>query len=206
MDYTDLRSKLAEYGNKPVIINVNIGTTVKGAVDSLAEVQLALAEAGHNQHDTYIHADGALGGLLLPFTAGGAVERYQVSFPLGLDSISVSGHKMVGCPMPCGIVMCKKEHQVKWRKAMSTLHSTDTTLLGSRSGLAPIAMWLALQRKRGCEGLRNGAAICINNAKYLIQELSKHGIPCFLNPMSCTVSRLFWLAPICAAMGKWRSS
>jgi histidine decarboxylase len=72
----------------------------------------------------YIHCDGALAGMLLPFheetTTRG--HDYHISFKSvaarddtclmrcrdGLDSISVSGHKMLGCPMPCGVVVTKK--------------------------------------------------------------------------------------------------
>ena len=43
MDYGDLRLRLAENTENPAIVSINIGTTVKGAVDSLAEVQAALA-------------------------------------------------------------------------------------------------------------------------------------------------------------------
>ena len=33
----------------------------------------------------------------------------EVSFEKPIDSIAVSGHKMLGCPMPCGITLTRKE-------------------------------------------------------------------------------------------------
>ena len=38
IDYDELRSELAANAARPAIINVNIGTTVKGAVDDLDRV------------------------------------------------------------------------------------------------------------------------------------------------------------------------
>ena len=38
IDYDELRSQLAANAARPAIINVNIGTTVKGAVDDLDRV------------------------------------------------------------------------------------------------------------------------------------------------------------------------
>ena len=59
---------------------------------------------------SYIHCDGALAGMLLPFhyQTNTRSHEYHISFKHGIDSISVSGHKMLGCPMPCGVVITRK--------------------------------------------------------------------------------------------------
>lgn len=54
----------------------------------------------------YIHCDAALSGMILPFVKD--PEPYD--FAAGIDSISVSGHKMIGSPMPCGVVLAKKKN------------------------------------------------------------------------------------------------
>lgn len=38
IDYDELRERLVENSHRPAILNVNIGTTVKGAVDDLDRV------------------------------------------------------------------------------------------------------------------------------------------------------------------------
>ena len=43
------------------------GTTVKGAVDDLDLVIKTLKESGFNDDRFYIHCDGALFGLMMPF-------------------------------------------------------------------------------------------------------------------------------------------
>ncbi|PIA41076.1 hypothetical protein AQUCO_02300107v1 [Aquilegia coerulea] len=66
IDCLDFKSKLELNKDKPAIINVNIGTTVKGAVDDLDLVIKTLEDTGF--HDRfYIHCDGALFGLMMPF-------------------------------------------------------------------------------------------------------------------------------------------
>ena len=65
IDYEHLRQRLRANNDKPAIINVNIGTTVKGAVDDLDKVLEVLTEEGFDEDRFYIHCDGALFGLMV---------------------------------------------------------------------------------------------------------------------------------------------
>ncbi|CAI6002595.1 unnamed protein product [Closterium sp. NIES-65] len=58
-----------------------------------------LHEAGLSDEQCYIHCDGALFGLMLPFVK----KAPRVTFKKPIGSVSVSGHKFAGCPMPCGV-------------------------------------------------------------------------------------------------------
>lgn len=49
IDYDDLRARLTANCSRPAIINVNIGTTVKGAVDDLDRVLDILQETGYTE-------------------------------------------------------------------------------------------------------------------------------------------------------------
>lgn len=49
IDYDDLRGRLEANKARPAIINVNIGTTVKGAVDDLDRVLDILQETGYTE-------------------------------------------------------------------------------------------------------------------------------------------------------------
>ncbi|KAF7803679.1 serine decarboxylase 1-like [Senna tora] len=92
IDCDDFKAKILLNKDKPAIVNVNIGTTVKGAVDDLDLVIKKLEEAGFSHDRFYIHCDGALFGLMMPF-----VKRApKVSFKKPIGSVSVSGHKFVG--------------------------------------------------------------------------------------------------------------
>ncbi|CAH1426208.1 unnamed protein product [Lactuca virosa] len=67
IDCEDFKAKLGLHKDKPAIINVNIGTTVKGDVDDLDLVIKTLEETGFTHDRFYIHCDGALFGLMMPF-------------------------------------------------------------------------------------------------------------------------------------------
>ncbi|PIG96310.1 hypothetical protein CS542_09020 [Pedobacter sp. IW39] len=52
----------------------------------------------------YIHADGALSGSYSAFIE----PRPAFDFADGADSIAISGHKFIGSPIPCGVVVVKR--------------------------------------------------------------------------------------------------
>lgn len=65
IDYTDLERRLQKNSSKPAILNVNIGTTVRGAVDDLDRILDALERTGYSEDRFFIHCDGALFGLMV---------------------------------------------------------------------------------------------------------------------------------------------
>jgi histidine decarboxylase len=179
MNYEHFEQLISENRNSPAIINLNIGTTVKGAIDNLDKV-LEILER-HQIKDYYIHCDAALSGLILPFLDGAP----QVNFQKPIDSIAISA-KFIGSPLPCGVVLTKKKWVKKVETAIEYIGSIDTTILGSRNGHTPLILWYAIQT-RGCEGLAKEANTCINNAQYLFQQLKIREYPCMLNKFSNTV-------------------
>lgn len=181
IDCKDFRNKLVQNKGKPAIVNVNIGTTVKGAVDDLDMVIQTLEESGFRDR-FYIHCDGALFGLMMPF-----VKRApKVSFKKPIGSVSVSGHKFVGCPMPCGVQITRLEHIKVLSSNVEYLASRDATIMGSRNGHAPIFLWYTLNRK-GYRGFQKEVQKCLRNAHYLKDRLKAAGVGAMLNELSSTV-------------------
>ncbi|CAI9763964.1 unnamed protein product [Fraxinus pennsylvanica] len=182
IDCTDFKTKLLTNKDKPAIINANIGTTVKGAVDDLDLVIQTLEECGFSHDRFYIHCDGALFGLMMPF-----VKRApKVSFKKPIGSVSVSGHKFVGCPMPCGVQITRLQHINALSSNVEYLASRDATIMGSRNGHAPIFLWYTLNRK-GYKGFQKEVQKCLRNAHYLKGRLREAGISAMLNELSSTV-------------------
>ena len=63
IDYDALADALRRNGSDhPAILNLNIGSTVKGAVDDVDRVLAVLARCGYTPDRFYIHCDGALFG------------------------------------------------------------------------------------------------------------------------------------------------
>ena len=101
IDCEDLKENLRLNRTKPPIICTNIGTTMKGAVDDISTIQSIFEELAISKK--YLHADCALSGMILPLLK----ETPAWNFSHGVDSLSISGHKMIGSPLPCGIVLAK---------------------------------------------------------------------------------------------------
>ncbi|PHT83949.1 Serine decarboxylase 2 [Capsicum annuum] len=182
IDCADFKVKLLANKDKPAIINVNIGTTVKGAVDDLDLVIKTLEDCGFSHDRFYIHCDGALFGLMMPF-----VKRApKVTFKKPIGSVSVSGHKFVGCPMPCGVQLTRLEHVNVLSSNVEYLASRDATIMGSRNGHAPLFLWYTLNRK-GYKGFQKEVQKCLRNAHYLKNRLIGAGISAMLNELSSTV-------------------
>ena len=93
-------------------------------------------------------------------------EASRVTFRKPIGSISVSGHKFVGVPVPCGVVMTRLRYIEALSSDVEYLNSRDATIMGSRNGHAPLFMWYALTHK-GYEGFRKDVEKCLRNAHLL---------------------------------------
>lgn len=109
-----------------------------------------------------------------------------MSFKKQIGSVSVSGHKFVGCPMPCGVQITRLEHINALSNNVEYLASRDATIMGSRNGHAPIFLWYTLNRK-GYSGFQKEVQKCLRNAHYLKDRLKEAGIGAMLNELSSTV-------------------
>lgn len=183
IDLVDLEYRLKKNRGRPAIINVNIGTTLKGGIDDLDHIILLLKECGYSEKDFYIHCDGALVGMMIGF-----LQENYISFsskPIG--SVSVSGHKFIGSPFPCGVILTRISHMKAIANNIDYINSRDATLMGSRGGMPSILLWYTLVKK-GMEGIKQDVLSCITNAEYLCRRLKENGVGnILLNKWSNTV-------------------
>ena len=180
VDYDDLYETIRINRDVPVIFMANIGTTMKGAVDDVARVRRIFDDLAITQH--YIHGDAALSGMILPFTD----DPQPHTFADGFDSMSISGHKLIGAPLPCGVALARKNHVTRIARSIEFLGVMDTTLSGSRNGFAPLMLWLAFERY-GEEGFRDLVAGMLSVAAYAVERFNSLGMPAWRNKNSVTV-------------------
>ena len=180
IDYQDLAETLNIHRDLPPIIFANIGTTMKGAVDDISKIREIIQDRAITEY--YIHADAALSGMILPFVK----DPQPFRFSDGVDSISISGHKMIGSPFPCGIVLAKKNNVDRISRAVEYIGSYDTTISGSRNGISPLFLWYAINT-RGIEGFKKIIDQCIKMADYAINQFQSAGIKAWRNKNSITV-------------------
>ncbi|KAK2404440.1 serine decarboxylase [Trifolium repens] len=179
IDCVELEASLLANKDKPAIINLNIGTTLKGAIDDIDLVIETLYKCGFTRDRFYIHCDGALFGIMLPFID----QAPRISFKKPIDSVAISGHKFLGCPSPCGVLITRLKYIDALSRECGIIASRDATITGSRSGHSPILMWYAL-KKNGLIGLGNEVNNCMMKSRYLLNKLRDAGIGAMLNEFS----------------------
>lgn len=181
IDYDDLRDTIKMNRHMPVIIFANIGTTMTEARDDVRKIRSILQDLAI-QH-FYIHADGALSGSYSAFIE----PRPAFDFVDGADSIAISGHKFIGSPIPCGVVVVKKNNRDRIARSVSYTGSMDTTITGSRNGHTPLFLWYMI-KSLGLEGFKKRALHSLEMAAYAEMKLKEIGINAWRNPDCITVN------------------
>ncbi|HVI43457.1 MAG TPA: histidine decarboxylase [Chitinophaga sp.] len=180
IDYDDLQNTIRMNRHMPVIILANIGTTMTEARDDVGRIKSILKELAIRHH--YIHADGALSGSYSAFLD----PRPAFDFQDGADSIAISGHKFIGSPIPCGVVVAKRSNRDRIARSVAYIGSMDTTITGSRNGHSPLFLWYAI-RRLGLAGLKERAVHSLEMAAYTTSRLKEHDIPAWRNRDAITV-------------------
>ena len=180
IDYDDLEAMIRVHRDVPAVIMANVGTTMRGAIDDIPRIRDILRDQAVTSH--YIHADAALSGMILPFVD----DPQPYGFDAGIDSVSVSGHKMIGAPVPCGVVLTKRPYVERVGRAIEYVGVEDTTLSGSRSAFAPLLLWYAFAR-HGDAGFRQLVAGALDTAEYAVGQFNERGIPAWRHKNSVTV-------------------
>ncbi|PJB69818.1 MAG: histidine decarboxylase [Alphaproteobacteria bacterium CG_4_9_14_3_um_filter_47_13] len=180
IDYDDLAATIAIHRDVPPVIFANIGTTMKGAIDNLDSIKTILKDKAVTRY--YIHADAALSGMILPFTD----NPQPFDFADEIDSISISGHKFPGCPMPCGVVLAKRDLVNRVARSVEYIGTNDTTVLGSRNGVTPLFLWYAIHAL-GENGFRDMVQRCFTVVDYTIEKFAAKNIQAWRHKNSVTV-------------------
>lgn len=177
LDYGHLAEEISNNLHHPVIINANIGTTMRGATDRVEKILELFDKLGVTRH--YIHCDAALFGPMHPLIEGAP----ELSFNLPIDSISVSGHKLLGSPIPCGVVVTRKNHLRHIKGRVDYIGSYDSTIFGSRDGFCVLLLWKQI-KQMGIDGLRDWVKHCMTTTDYAMAQLNRIQWPAWKNDFS----------------------
>lgn len=180
MDPQDLRLQVLQRRRTAdgVIVVATCGTTMRGAVDDVVALRAAAGAAG----PVYVHVDAAGGGLIAAHTS----PQPHWSFAHGADSLNISGHKILGLPVPAGISLTRRE-LLPEISGGEYIAATDRTLACSRSGLASLLLWARL-RSLGRSGMAALVARCQDVAAYAFARLEEAGAAPGRAPGSLTVT------------------
>ncbi|MEU4804940.1 histidine decarboxylase [Actinosynnema sp. NPDC023587] len=168
MDTTALLRELVRHPGRAAVVTATIGTTGRGAVDDLPGIRRALAAAGVER--SRVHCDAAFGGLLAEF----GDEAIPWNLASGADSVALSGHKVIGAPMPCGVVLAPEADVAGIRSAGVAVGADDDTVTGSRDAVSPLLLWHRLHGL-GREGVAELVRRCHRTAAHAQRELASIG-------------------------------
>lgn len=197
IDYEALKNNLKTHPKIPPIIVANIGSTMKGAVDNVSRILGILSELKIKKF--YIHCDAALFGMLLPFLPQSDTQQFD--FRTKIDSLAISGHKMIGMPIPCGVVLVKKNLADQVTRQVEYIGTKDITITGSRNGITPLFLWYEMIVKEKKYVLAKIAHECIQKAEYAIKKFAAYDIHAWRNENSNIV---IFKRPSEATQRKWQ--
>ncbi|MBQ4914252.1 histidine decarboxylase [Maribacter sp. MMG018] len=180
IDYEDLEMLLSMNRHRPAIFFLNIGSTMKEAIDDLDKIKQTIRK--YSIKDYYIHCDAAFLGCIAPFRE----PKPKFDFLEGVDSIAISGHKFIGSPLPCGVVLVKRKHRNRIVNSVSYVGTLDTTITGSRNGLTPLFLWKFIQ-EHGKDGLAKRVKESMEIADYAEKKIKELGINVWRNPQALTI-------------------
>ncbi|EEP75303.1 histidine decarboxylase [Micromonospora sp. ATCC 39149] len=177
MDYTHLAAQVRRRRRWPAIVVATAGTTMTEAVDDTTRIRAVLDEYGVDGH---LHVDAALSGI--PLALDG---RLRLDDAAGISSIAISGHKFLSVPTPCGVVLIRDSARTHASPVAYTA-TLDTTITGSRCGLAAALLWHAIATQ-GREGHRWRATEARRLAAYTADQLTQIGWRAWRHPHAFTV-------------------
>lgn len=163
IDYRSFEDQLKMRLDRPVLVNANLGTTMKCAIDDTRELYRIIKKY-NKHHDYYMHADGALMGFVLPFLEN------DLFFKKHIHSIAISGHKFLGIPFPCGVFLMERQFLDKVSRTIEYIGSIDCTISGSRNGHSPLFFKHIIETK-GRDGFKSDIEACVELAEYLTENL-----------------------------------
>jgi len=101
MDIKDLENKInicIDKGEKPILVNATLGTTVYGSIDPINEIADLC-----NKYNIWCHVDAALGGSIMLSKDNNTKLRGLNK----VDSITYDLHKGLSCPLQTVIFITK---------------------------------------------------------------------------------------------------
>ena len=162
MDIDELEKvteNLYKKGYRGFILPLTLGYTQTGTSDDYEEIVARVKEIERKFGVLFfVSIDAALNGLVYPFTK-------KIFRPLRnphVQTFCVDFHKAGMAPIPCGIVIYRKGLRKYIEKEIPYINENDNTLLGTRSGIPPVAAYFTVLTL-GKEGTKDMLNTCMEN-------------------------------------------
>ncbi|PJE67799.1 hypothetical protein COU95_00425 [Candidatus Shapirobacteria bacterium CG10_big_fil_rev_8_21_14_0_10_40_9] len=133
--------KLDKIGYLGFLVPLTLGYTLTGTIDPCEEICNTIRMIKKKQRvEFFVWIDAALNGLIEPFLNE---EFSPFAFP-EIQIFFTDFHKFGFVPIPAGIILYRRNLRSLIEKQIGYLDQRDNTVLGSRSGIAPVACWAVI--------------------------------------------------------------
>ena len=193
MNPDHLKYKLTENQDFPALVVATVGTTFKGAIDQLDNIQEVL-----KGYASYLHLDAALFGGYLPHTPyAGVVLHSGKSNSSGkrYDSLAVSCHKFFGFPAPAGLFITQKNTFDEFNELYTQCHNPEYighvpgTITCSRDSVKPAEFYFFSTPSALAKQAEDAKTI-LDTTGYLLEQMQtslNHWQPVRANALSNTI-------------------
>lgn len=136
--------ELQKQGYKGFLLPLTLGYTLTGTFDPFERISHLVRDLKKDSQDLefFLWLDGAINGLIEPFLN----KSFRPFKYPEVQTLLTDFHKFGFTPIPSGIILYRKELRKLIEKSIDYLSEKDNTLLGSRSGIAPVACWSVINR------------------------------------------------------------
>lgn len=155
-------------GYRGFIVPLTLGYTSTGTSDDVDGITKAATacERALPGVKFYFWIDAAYNGLIYPFLS----KEFKPFASPYVHAFVVDFQKLGLVPYPAGVVLYRRKLRVLVEKPIDYLEEIDATLLGSRSGIPAISIWMMIH-SFGKSGYRKMIMRQTSNKEYLIQKL-----------------------------------
>lgn len=188
--FTSTVLSLCKDGYRGFIVPLTLGYTATGTCD---DIQTITQEAKRLEKEIkgikfFFWIDAALNGLITPFIDH---DFNPFSSPT-IKALVVDFHKFGLVPYPAGIMLYNKELKKLIEQPIDYLSETDATLLGSRSGIPAVSIWVMIHAF-GKQGYTRLVKKQKEKKEFFIEQLKNVSskIEIITNPFSLSCGLIF---------------
>ncbi|MCF6765279.1 hypothetical protein L3V82_05805 [Thiotrichales bacterium 19S3-7] len=100
-----------------------------------------------------------------------------------VHSLSISGHKFIGSPIPCDVYLTTKTIIDEQASYVEYVGINDATISGSRNALTTLFLWYSIH-KHNANAFKRRVKRCMDLADYTINKLKQINITAWRNQNS----------------------
>lgn len=159
---------LYKEGYRGFLLPLTLGYTSTGTCDDIEVIlkEVKKLEKVLKGVKIFIWVDAALNGIIAPFIE----THFQPFRSSSVQAYVVDFHKFGLVPYPAGVVLHRKPLKKLIEQPIDYLSETDSTLLGSRSGIPSVSIW-AMIHSLGKLGYNSLVEEQIKNKRYFMKQI-----------------------------------